>query len=202
MDVYTRPELTDMIICYGAAGVNGRRALRMNQERFPNRNHPHYTMFARLYQRLRENGSLQPRCIGGRPRQTRTSAFEEEVIERDGNDPSTSTRAITHAMGSNQSSVLRVLQEQNFYAYHFQKVQGLQPNDFEPRVRFVPWFLQQIILNPAFPAQILFTDEACFTRDGYFNSRNSHIWDDENPHAVFIRVHQARFNVNIWGVIL
>ena len=57
-------------------------------------------------------------------------------------------------------------------------------------------------MNPAFPAQVLFTDEAFFTRDGNFNSRNNHIWDDENPHAVFIRVHQARFNVNIWGGIL
>ena len=57
-------------------------------------------------------------------------------------------------------------------------------------------------MNIAFPAQALFTDDDCFTRHGYFNSRNSHIWDDENPHAVFIRVYQARFNVNIWGVIL
>ena len=46
------------------------------------------------------------------------------------------------------------------------------------------------------------TDEACFARDGYFNSRNSYIWDDENPQVVFIRVHEARFNVNIWGGIL
>ena len=86
MDVYTRPELTDMIMCYGAAGGNGRRAPRMCQERFSNRNHPHHTMFANLYQRLREDGSLRPRCIGGRPRQTRTPAFEE-VLERVGNDP-------------------------------------------------------------------------------------------------------------------
>ena len=98
MDVYTRPELTDMIMCYGAAGGNGRRALRMYQERFPNRNHPHHKMVAHLYQRLREDGSLRPRCIGGRPRQTRTPAYEEEVFERVGNDPLTSTGAIAHAM--------------------------------------------------------------------------------------------------------
>ena len=73
---------------------------------------------------------------------------------------------------------------------------------FAPRVRFVQWFLQWSIMNPAFPAQVLFTDEACFTRDSYFNSRNSHIWEDENLHTVFIRVHQARFNVNIWSGIL
>ena len=57
-------------------------------------------------------------------------------------------------------------------------------------------------MNPAFTAQVLFTDEACFTKDDYFNSRNSHIWDDVNPHALFINVHQARLNVNIWGGIL
>ena len=174
----------------------------MYQERFPNRNHPQHTTFARLYHRLREDGSLRPRCIGGRPRQTRTPAFEEEVLERVSNDPSTSTLAIAHATCWNQSSVLQVLQEQNLHAYHLQKVQGLGPNDLAPRVRFVRWFLQRSIVNPAFPAQVLFTDEACFTRDGYFNSRNSNIWDDENPHAVFIRVHQARLNVNIWGGIL
>ena len=122
MDVYTRTELTDMVMCYGAAGGSGRRALRMYQERFRNINHPHNTMFARLYQRLREDGSLLPRCIGGRPRQTRTPAFEKGVLERVGNDPSISTPAIAHAMGSNRCSVLRVLQEQSLHAYHLQKV--------------------------------------------------------------------------------
>ena len=48
-----------------------------------------------LYQRLREDGSLRPRCIGGRLRQTMTPAFEEEVLERVGNDPSSSTRAVS-----------------------------------------------------------------------------------------------------------
>ena len=99
MDVYTRPEITIMIMCYGAAGGNGRRALRMYQERFPNRNHPHRRMFAHLLQRLREDGSLRPRCIGGRPRQTRKPAFEEEVLEGVGNDPSTSTHAICPCHG-------------------------------------------------------------------------------------------------------
>ncbi|KAJ8892193.1 hypothetical protein PR048_004773 [Dryococelus australis] len=61
---------------------------------------------------------------------------------------------------------------------------------FAPRVQYVQWLLQQSIANPAFTASILFSDEACFTRDGYFNSRNSHIWAAENPHAKFIHGHQ------------
>ena len=133
MDVYTPPELTDMKVCYGAAGGSGRRTLRMYQERFPSRNHPYHTMFARFYQRLLEDGSLRPRCIGGR---SRTPAFEE-VLERVGNDPSTSTSAIAHTIGSNQCSVLQVLQEQNLHAYHLQKVLRTGAQRLPHRVRFV-----------------------------------------------------------------
>ncbi|KAJ4440023.1 hypothetical protein ANN_08154 [Periplaneta americana] len=56
-----------MVMCYGKAHGNGRRALHMYQQQFQNRNHPHHTMFARFYQRLRDDGSLRPRSIGGRP---------------------------------------------------------------------------------------------------------------------------------------
>lgn len=94
-----------------------------------------------------------------------------------------------------------MLQEQNLHAYHLQKVQELQPDDFAPRIQFVQWFLQRNIADPAFPAHVLFTDEAFFTRDGYFNSKNSHIWDYENPHAMFVRTHQ-QFSVNIWAGIV
>ena len=68
------------IFFYGAASGNGRRAFRIYKERFPNRNHPHHTMLARVYQRLREDGSLRPRCIGGRSRQTRTPARERGPV--------------------------------------------------------------------------------------------------------------------------
>ncbi|KAJ4438896.1 hypothetical protein ANN_14850 [Periplaneta americana] len=67
MDVYTFPELADMVMCYGEARGNGRRALHMYQQRFQNRNHLHHTIFAGLYKLLRDDGSLRPRRIGGRP---------------------------------------------------------------------------------------------------------------------------------------
>jgi hypothetical protein len=71
----------------------------------------------------------------------RTPEFEEKVLERIANEPSISTRAVAHAMGS-QSSVCQVLWEQNLHAYHLQKVQRLGLGDFTPHVLFVQWFLQ------------------------------------------------------------
>ena len=143
MDVFDLAELSDMIMCYGEARGNGRDALRIYQQRFPRRQHPYHAMFPRLFRRLRETGNLRPRHVGGGRRNVRTPEFEEEVLERIANEPSTSTRAVARGMGTSQSSVWRVLQEQNLHAYHLQKVQGLQPNDFAPRIQFVRWFLQR-----------------------------------------------------------
>ena len=49
---------------------------------------------------------------------------------------------------------------------------------------------------------MLFTDEACFTKEGIFNTHNSHVWALNNPHATYIRGHQQRFAVNIWTGIV
>ena len=49
---------------------------------------------------------------------------------------------------------------------------------------------------------VLFTDEACFTRERIYNSHNSHVWSKENPHATNVRSHQHRFRVNVWAGIV
>ena len=63
MDVYSRPELTDMVMCYGAAGGNGERALRMYQERFPNRNHPHHTILPAFINAFEKIGTFVPGAL-------------------------------------------------------------------------------------------------------------------------------------------
>ena len=41
-----------------------------------------------------------------------------------------------------------------------------------------------------------------FTRDGANNTRNSHLWDRDNPHGTVENNYQHRFSVNAWcGVI-
>ena len=49
---------------------------------------------------------------------------------------------------------------------------------------------------------ILFTDECRFTRDAVLNYRNSHVWDDENPHATHAHGFQQRFGINVWAGIV
>src|SRR5215469_13392489 len=49
---------------------------------------------------------------------------------------------------------------------------------------------------------IIFTNEAQCNRDGVNNTRNSHVWADENPHATVESNFQQRFSVNVWCAVL
>lgn len=49
---------------------------------------------------------------------------------------------------------------------------------------------------------VLFSDEASFTREGIFNTRNNHIWANENPHAVHVNHYQREFRVNVWAAVI
>jgi hypothetical protein len=49
---------------------------------------------------------------------------------------------------------------------------------------------------------VLYTDEASFTRESIINSRNNHVWADENPHATLEQGRQQRFYINVWcGIV-
>lgn len=115
-----------------------------------------------------------------------------------GQNPSTSTRRIAHALGIPQTRVWRALKTERLYPYHIQKVQRLEQDDEVARLTFCRW----IIRHPRTLPRILFMDEAQFTRDGVWNSRNSHIWAHNNPHAVVQRNSQRKFSRNAWcGVV-
>jgi hypothetical protein len=45
---------------------------------------------------------------------------------------------------------------------------------------------------------ILFSNKAHFTSDGVNNTRNSHLWNHDNPCATVKSNYQHRFSVNVW----
>ena len=70
------------------------------------------------------------------------------------------------------------------------------PVDSEVRLEFCRWYLNK--LQEWGSDQILWTDEATFTKNGIINLRNSHIWNTENPHAVVVSHFQHELRVNVW----
>ncbi|GFV56427.1 uncharacterized protein TNCV_1709771 [Trichonephila clavipes] len=201
MAEYTNAEKADMILAYGATDCNGRAAQRLYAERHPVRRTPAHTMFARLHQQLCETDSFQ-KAARNRDRMARTELNEEIVLDMVETTPSSSTRGIANEIGISYSSVRKILDDSALHPFHYQRVQSLKECDFAPRETFSQWYLQQRIANPFFAASVLFTDEASFSREGIFNTHNSHSWAAANAHVTRTRAAQDRFLVNIWAGIL
>lgn len=203
MNNYTFQEYCDIHYCYGMARGNSKLAQRLYHERFPNRLLPNHKTFTNVHNRLRETGTFKS-CMAdtGREREVRNVDFEENVLQTFEENPSTSTRVVSQELGCSNSSVWRVVHCEGLHPYKLQKVQALNPRDYPRRVECSRWFLNKEIENPMFLEQVLFTDEASFTREGIFNSRNSHVWAEDNPHATLVRGYQEKFSVNVWAGII
>jgi len=76
-------------------------------------------------------------------------------------------------------SVWRILKKNKFHPYKLQYVQELQ-NGEDRRIRFCEKIMALIDVQPIFPYQIVFTDEATFILTREVNNQNFHFWYNEN----------------------
>jgi hypothetical protein len=74
--------------------------------------------------------------------------------------------------------------------------------DHARRRTFCQWMIGKINTQPNFLNYLLTTDESGFTREGIFNVHNTHLWAQENPHAVREHNFQQEFSLNVWAGIL
>jgi hypothetical protein len=112
-------------------------------------------------------------------------------------DPRTSVRRIAAAEGIDVPLVWRIFHEQPLYPYHIQQMEALTPNH-HVRVVVCQWLLAKCVVNTQFVANVLFTNEAGFTRDGIMHVHITHVWVDDNPHTTMASRHQHQFSINMW----
>ena len=201
--MYTVRDYCDMYLILGECHGNYRAAAVTYAARYPNRQHPHKNVFQRLNHRMRETGRLDGSAdVPGRPRTARTPRAEEAVIGAVENNPNASIRVIGRNLNLSYGTVQRTLRAERYHPFHYTKVQSLLEDDFPLRVDFCRWMLERMDADEDFGRQILWTDEATFTRDGVFNMHNHHYWGLENPKVVRRRAFQNRFSVNVWAGII
>ena len=200
MPFFTNAEYADMHLMYGLAEGNAAAAVRLYQERFPQRRLPNRLTFEAVDRRLRQDGRIQP--AGPQPRaRAIPEAVEDEVLTIFEDEPESSTRQVGRRLGVNHTLVWKILRSHRFHPFHVQKVQGLNPADYPRRTAFCQWFLAKVN-DIDFPRDLLVTDEANFSRDGIINLHNKHQWSQLNPHATCVRSHQVQFSLNVWcGIV-
>ncbi|KYN05955.1 hypothetical protein ALC62_03107 [Cyphomyrmex costatus] len=203
MASYTLQEYTDMIIMYGVAGECGFAAARLYAERFPARErHPDAHVILRCVRRFREMGSVLRTGQYAGVRVNIDVADEERILQAFEENPRSSIRGVARALGLSQYAVYITLRRNGQHPYHLQRVQQLLARDIEPRICFCEGLLAQCRRNVLFPDRILWTDEATFTPNGVFNSRNNLFWAEENPHIIRQGGFQYRWSINVWAGVV
>lgn len=199
MNNFTNTEMANMHFIYGLANGNAEEARRIYQDRYPNIVIPCAKTFRTLHARLCETGSLNKRKGSGRPTTVDTPELEEAILDEIEENPSLSTRKIALQLEVSPTTVWKVLKRNLLYPYHIQRVQALLPQDFHTRLMFCRWLMHMMAHNNNFLRNILFTDEANFSRDAIVNFHNDHFWADENPHVIRESHFQQHFSLNVWA---
>ncbi|KAJ8889534.1 hypothetical protein PR048_009033 [Dryococelus australis] len=137
-------------------------------------------MFVNIDQRLSDSGSLSANMRDtGLPRQVRTPQLEEEVLHAFEESPTSSTQKVNRQTGVDRRIVWDVF-----------KYNELNP-PLEQRAQTLSWAITH--------CDLLFTEEAFFTREGMLNAHNSHFWAHDNPHTTFEHGAYERYVVDIIG---
>lgn len=189
----------DIHFVYGLCNGSAAAAVRMYQQRFPNRPTPSRQTFVDVHLRLSEYGIR-------RPTSERSSIVsvpdEERVLQLIYENPGLSVRQIALMLNISKWTVWRILKREGLHPYHFRRVQDVREPDYAVRASFCSWLSGRIRRYPTFHKSVMWTDEATFTRAGITNHRNQHLWMQENPHAVRPSKFQHEFSVNVWAAMI
>ena len=200
MAQYNNQKLAEIHFIYGFCNGNATESVRKFAARYPNRRLPNARTFTAVHQRLCETGSLQGRKERGS--NAGAALCEERVLREVQNNPTISTRMVEKRLGVPKSTVWKLLHTDHQHPFHFTTVQTITEEDIVIRKAYCEIMLLRDIADSSYLGNILWTDEAQFTRDGVTNFHNLHYWCSMNPHCKKEVKSQHRFHVNVWmGII-
>lgn len=201
MSTFSTNEYCEMVLIYGECGRQARAAQRLYQERFPGKPHPSWQVIVKTVKRFRETGSVTYRPRPGRPRGSGQRVPPEDVLAYALAHPQSSIREISEHCGLAKSRIWSILNELGAHPYRPTSVQALMAGDAQRRYDWCNFIMNRLEVQPTFLADIIWTDEACFSRDTMYNKQNIHFWSLENPRCAVEVRHQVRWSINVWCAI-
>jgi hypothetical protein len=113
-------------------------------------------------------------------------------------NPNLSVRRVANQLNINRGTVLKILKKDlNLHPYRMKIVQELSPVDYDKRMSFSRWFLEQVNRDQSFVDTLITSDEAHFHLNGFVNRQNCRYWCDHNPEEIVqVPLHPTR--VTVW----
>lgn len=141
---YTNEELANMLLIYGECQKNGRQAVILYAESFPEKRHPAHGFYHTLFTRLIQHGTLHASTRAQNVRH-RTAEAINQVREAIVADPHTSTRSIAYDLGMDHTKVHRIIKKDlRLHPFKRHTTQKLLPQDLFRRERFCDWVSEQV----------------------------------------------------------
>ena len=120
-------EYADMVYVYGFCDGNSVHAVAEYQQRFPNRRIPTRRVFSRVYQTVRDTGTLPGVRIAAERDVNEGVDEDEGIVQMVQGIPRASKRRIARRLRVPHTRVWRTLHAEGMYSYHVQRVQHLGP---------------------------------------------------------------------------
>lgn len=136
----------------------------------------------------------------GRHRTARSDENVNRVIGAFGDAPTQSIRQASLDLGLSRSSIQRILKERGIKPYRPLLLHKLNEDDFDRRLQFAEWFINQAQASDEFLDMIVWSDEASFKLNGRLNRHNCVYWSENNPQQIMEREVNLP-GVNAWAAI-
>jgi len=120
--IFTNAEYAEKLYVGGFCDGSANVAVEEYRRRVPMRRIPDRRVFYKLFNTLRECGTLPNAHVSSeRPRQQHVKE-EENILEMVQRSPTSSTRRLSTRLGVSQTRVWRTLHEDGLYPFHPQRV--------------------------------------------------------------------------------
>lgn len=203
--IFTHIDRYNMFVTYCQCNFNCGLAAVEYRNRFPQALQPNKTLFRKLATELKNNGSFlkkKTRMNSVTNNINKVNRVINYVRNKNAENLETSLREIQVACRINKTSARKILKKNGYRCYRAKKVHNLQAEDKPRRTTFCRWLLEKKRADPLICSKILWSDEANFSNNGFFNRNIHYKWTSENTHWHRPTGFQNRFSINVWLGIL
>ena len=195
-DNFTPVEKANFVIWYAESKNVRTVRSRFYQMNGRTRKPPSKQSIMRWFNLFKQTAELKKTTKRGKkPVNDETIAAIKNFFE---SNPKASVRAAAYKLQTSKSTVQKVIRKHlKKYPYKIQRLHALKECDYQRRLEYADFILEQDSVDTGYLNNICFSDESTFHVSGLVHRHNCRIWGTEKP-SEFRQVERASPKINVW----
>ena len=141
---------------YGFCDGSATAAVEEYRRRFPVRRIPDRRVFYKVFNTLRECGTLPSAHVSSERARKQNMEEQENILDMLQRSPTTSTRSLSSRIGVPRTRVWRALHEDGLYPFHVQPVQNLHSRNISFLSTIFRLYIQIALSRKPFGIEYMF----------------------------------------------